>query len=95
MFYQEVGVLMMAHLAGIGVWVVEFLMGSRAWLRRSGYLEQTRELVRVCVLGVVRGGESRSGCRVGSPGRKRCGGKGGGVGALGAIPRFCGTKRRG
>ena len=56
---------------------------------RRGYLETTRELVRVCVLGVVRGSRTWCGCRVRSSGRERCGGKGGGgIDALRTIPRF-------
>ena len=86
-FDQDVGVLMMAHRDGIGVRVVEFLMGSWTGVGRSGYLESTGELVRVSVLGVVRGGRSWYGCRVWSPGGNGCGGKVGGDGALGPIPR--------
>ena len=53
---QDFRVLMMAHRNGIGVWVVEFLMGSWARVGRSGYLESTRKLVWVSLLEVIRGG---------------------------------------
>jgi len=55
-FDQDFRVLMMAHRNGIGVWVVEFLMGSWARVGRNGYLESTRKLVWVSLLEVIRGG---------------------------------------
>lgn len=91
-FDQDVRVLMMAHRDGIGAWVVEFLMGPRTWVRRSGYLESARKLVGVCVLGVVTGSGTWCGRRVRSSGGSRCGGEGGGVGALRTIPGFCGAR---
>ena len=63
-FNQDVGVLAMAHRDGIGVGVVQFLIGPGTWMRRRGYLESTGELVWVCVLDVVRDGGAWCGCRV-------------------------------
>ena len=83
--------VLMAHRDGIGVRVVEFLMRPRTRVRGSRYLEPTRELVRVCVLGITRGIRSWCGCRVRSSGRNGCDGKGGEGGALRTIPGFCHT----
>lgn len=91
-FDHDVRVLVMAHRDGIGAWVVEFLMEPRTRVGRSGYLESTRKLVRVGVLGVVRGSMTWHGCRVWFSGRNRCGGKGGGIGALRTILGLCRTR---
>ena len=87
-FDQDVRVLVMAHWDGIGVGVVEFLMGSRTRVWRNGYLQPTRELVWVCVL-EVRGDGTWCGCRVWSSGGNGCGGGNWGDGALGSIPGLC------
>ena len=88
-FDRDVRFLMMAHWNCVGVWVVKFRM--RPWTRvgRSRYLESTRELVRVCVLGVVRDGVTWSGYRVWSSGRNGCGGKCGWDGTFRPILGFC------
>ena len=93
-FDQDFRVLIMAHRNGIGVWVVEFLMGSWTRVGRSGYLEPTRELVWVCLLEVVGGGRTWCGCRVWSSGGDGCGGEVGGDGALRPIPRLCRSENK-
>ena len=77
---------------GIGVWVVEFMVRSRTRVGGSKYLESTRELVWVRVLGVIGGESTCCRCRVWSSWGNGCGGKGGGNGTLGSIPRFGGTR---